>query len=77
MKERQKMKPVLCPRCNGKGYIVRIDWRGALFTLGLSLLDDLSHPPECPACMGFGYILQADDSKDIDGCPTLSARRVE
>lgn len=49
-------KIIICPNCKGKGEIIKIDWLDAIFTLGLSALEDLSIPEKCPVCNGKGVI---------------------
>jgi len=45
-----------CFKCNGKGYIIDIDWFAGVFTFGLSALMDASNKKLCNVCDGKGYI---------------------
>lgn len=47
----------ICPRCNGKGKVREdIDWLSAVFTVGMTLLADISTYNKCNMCLGRGYL---------------------
>ena len=50
------MPIIICPRCKGKGEVVEIDWFGAVVTLGLTFLEDVSTPITCPICNGRCFV---------------------
>ncbi len=50
------MVMIICPRCKGKGEIVRIQLLPAIFTLGITALFDLTCPDVCPMCDGKGVV---------------------
>lgn len=49
-------KVIVCPKCKGKGEVIKIDWLGAVCTFGLTFLEDISSPQRCPICGGKGVI---------------------
>ncbi len=49
-------KVMVCPNCKGTGKVIKIDWLDAVFTLGLTILEDLNYPEKCPVCKGKGII---------------------
>lgn len=52
------MAVVICPRCKGKGEIIKVDWFSGIVTLGITILSDISSPITCPICNGKGVILK-------------------
>lgn len=50
------MKTV-CPQCKGSGEVpVKIDWFAAVFTVGISLLQEINDTKTCNLCHGKGII---------------------
>ena len=50
------MAIVICPRCKGKGEVIRIKWLPAIMSLGITALSDLDWPNVCPICDGKGFV---------------------
>lgn len=49
---------IVCKTCKGRGVIRgKVDLFKAVFTLGISALDDLSYWEYCKVCDGDGYLL--------------------